>query len=195
MTDESTRHAMRRRPLLSPVFIVGAVAVVVLLIVAWVGAGYFQDPGMVIVTRHVEKADEPADNPGPSELGAFRADRLADMFEETGVDSVFASHLLRSFSTASPLARRISVPVHIYEAPDVAGLVARIDSEHRHDTVFVVGHSNTVPDIVEALSGQEVAPIDESRYGDLFVVIRPKWGRAQVFQYYMPAPVLPSDAR
>src|SRR3546814_13586359 len=46
----------------------------------------------------------------------------------------------------------------------------RLRRAHATGTVLVVGHSNTVPGIVSALCGCEVAPIDESDYGNLFEV-------------------------
>ncbi len=188
MTDDTTRHAMRRRPLVSPFLILGVLGVLVVLIAGWVAVGFMQSPGIVIVTRHVEKAGAPADNPGPSNVGQRRAEQLAEMFGESGVDAVFATHYLRSFATATPLAHHLGMPVHVYDAADTDVMLARINKEHRFDTVFVVGHSNTVPDIVRALSGKRVADIDEGRYGDIFLVIRPRWGRTVLIHYRMPAP-------
>jgi hypothetical protein len=41
---------------------------------------------------------------------------------------------------------------------------------HASGNVLVVGHSNTVPDIVAALCACEVAAIDEGTYGDRYDV-------------------------
>jgi len=188
MTDDTTRHAMRRQALLSPFLILGVLGVSAILLGAWVAVGFIKAPGIIIVTRHVEKAAIPADNPGPSEIGQRRAEQLAEMFGGSGVDAVFATHYLRSFATATPLAHRLAMPVHVYDAADTDAMLARINAEHRYETVFVVGHSNTVPAIVRTLSGKRVADIDEDRYGDIFLIVRPRWGRTVLIHYRMPAP-------
>jgi hypothetical protein len=51
---------------------------------------------------------------------------------------------------------------------DVAGLVARVRRER--GPVLVVGHSNTVPEIVAALGGAKPEPIPDSAYGDIWHV-------------------------
>ena len=190
MTDDTTRHAMRRRPLVSPFLILGVLGIFAALIGGWVAVGFVKAPGIVIVTRHVEKATLPSDNPGPSEVGQRRAEQLAEMFGDSAVDAVFATHYLRSFATATPLAHSLAMPVIVYDASDTHAMLARINAEHRYDTVFVVGHSNTVPVIVRALSGKRVADIDEGRYGDIFLIVRPRWGKTVLIHYRMPAPAV-----
>ena len=49
-------------------------------------------------------------------------------------------------------------------------------------TVLVVGHSNTVPAIVAALSGRTIDPIPDDRYGDVYVVVMPKTGAPRLMQ-------------
>ena len=49
-----------------------------------------------------------------------------------------------------------------------AALTAQLRRDHVSGTVLVVGHSNTVPDIVSALCGCAVSPLAESDYGDLY---------------------------
>ena len=51
--------------------------------------------------------------------------------------------------------------------------------------MVVVGHSNTVPEIVEALSGEDIGAISEDRYGDVYIVTRPKLGRASVTRIFV----------
>jgi len=46
-------------------------------------------------------------------------------------------------------------------------VIAKI-REHAEDTVFVVGHSNTVPAIIKALGGPDVT-IGDNEYDNLFI--------------------------
>jgi hypothetical protein len=57
-----------------------------------------------------------------------------------------------------------------YDPADTPGLVARMLADK--GPVLVVGHSNTVPEIVERLGGDRPAPLAETDYGDVWHV----WG-------------------
>lgn len=186
--DAGYRHALRRRPLFTPLFAVGALAGLAVLALAWGAYGLLQTPGTVIVVRHAEKAAVPGDDPPLSEAGRRRAEHLAALFAAANVDAIYASGYRRAIETATPLASRLSLPVQTYDAHDSAGLAASLARRHRGQAVLVVGHSNTVPEIVHALSGHEVGELAEDRYGDVFIVVRPKWGRATVTRIYQPAP-------
>jgi hypothetical protein len=65
------------------------------------------------------------------------------------------------------------VPVTEYPPDDTAGLVAKIKSAAKGG-VLVVGHSNTVPEILRALGVTETVTLGDGDFGDLFVVtLRP----------------------
>ena len=49
-------------------------------------------------------------------------------------------------------------------------------------TVLVVGHSNSIPDVIKMLGGNVVPTIDEKKFDDLFVVTVYANGRAKVVQ-------------
>src|SRR3546814_7399745 len=74
-------------------------------------------------------------------------------------------------SSDLPTAAVHDLSIISYDAEAPAEAVAeRLRRAHATGTVLVVGHSNTVPGIVSALCGCEVAPIDESDYGNMFEV-------------------------
>jgi broad specificity phosphatase PhoE len=58
----------------------------------------------------------------------------------------------------------------VYAANDVDPLVASIFADHRGEKVLVVGHSNTVPDIIEAAGGPALPDIDDGEFDNLFVL-------------------------
>jgi broad specificity phosphatase PhoE len=62
--------------------------------------------------------------------------------------------------------------------------------KHQGQTVLVVGHSNTVPAIVEALGAKRPGAICDSRYDDLFVVTIAGDGKANAVhaKYGEPSP-------
>ena len=56
-------------------------------------------------------------------------------------------------------------------------------------TVLVVGHSNTLPPLVQALTGLTVAPISDPVYDHFYVVVVPAGGGpARLFQSRYGAP-------
>lgn len=167
-----------------PLFAGAALLAIGVAVVGWAAVVVMQPPGTVIVVRHAEKAAAPADDPVLSPLGRGRAEALAEFLAPARIDAVYASQYQRTDATAAPLAARLSLPVQRYEADDVPGLVDALKRRHRGDTVLVVGHSNTVPEIVRELSGRDIGEITEDRYGDVFIVTVPRWGRATVTRLF-----------
>jgi hypothetical protein len=54
--------------------------------------------------------------------------------------------------------------------------------ERAGDSVLVIGHSNTVPEVIKMLGGDVVPKIDEKKFDDLFVVTVYGKGKAKVVQ-------------
>jgi broad specificity phosphatase PhoE len=137
----------------------------------------------IIVVRHAEKAAEPAADPPLTVAGAARAEALVDAVRGMPVRAVVSTDFARTRSTAAPLAARLGLTTEIVDARarDHARLVAEgVLARHRGETVVVVGHSNTVPDIVAALGAPKPANICDAEYDNLFVVRVPAAGAATV---------------
>ena len=118
------------------------------------------------VMRHLQKADGP--DPELSEEGQRNAGRLAERLAEAGVDSIYASTTRRARETAAPLAARLGLTIREYDPANTPALVERLLAER--GTVLVVGHSNTVPEIVERLGGTRPEPIAETDFGSIWFV-------------------------
>jgi broad specificity phosphatase PhoE len=132
-----------------------------------------------VVVRHAEKgADDPRD-PALTGAGRRRASALATQLADAPVVAVYATAFRRTQQTAAPIAARHGLMVRTYDAqqaPDA--FIDRLRGAHDHGTVVVVGHSNTVPGIVSTLCACAVAPIDESDYGNRYVVTIDAQGQA-----------------
>ena len=122
----------------------------------------------VIFTRHAEKAATPPKDPPLTEAGKRRAEALASMLADSGVEAIYTTELQRTQQTAAPLAARVHVTPTVLPAKDTAVLVKAIRARHS-GVVVVVGHSNTLPDIISALGGPKVE-ISDSQYDNLFVL-------------------------
>ena len=122
----------------------------------------------VFVVRHAEKASDSSERDVPlSEEGKARAERLAAMLKDAGVTAIYSTDTVRTRSTAEPLARAGSRTVRIYS--DVAALADALKREPEA-VVLVVGHSNTVPQLLSALGVREKIEIGDREYDRLFVV-------------------------
>ncbi|MBV9931500.1 MAG: histidine phosphatase family protein [Alphaproteobacteria bacterium] len=122
----------------------------------------------VFVMRHLQK--EAGADPGLSAEGRRNAERLAGWFGKHPPRAIYVSATRRARETAAPLAARLHLAPKDYPPTDVAGLVARVREER--GPVLVVGHSNTVPEIVAALGGARPAAIPDDSYGDIWHVGR-----------------------
>lgn len=120
------------------------------------------------VVRHLQKAE--GQDPGLSAEGARNAERLASRFGDDRPAAIYVSTTRRARETAAPLAARLGLTLKEYDPRDTPGLVARVKAEA--GTVVVVGHSNTVPEIVARLGGARPADLAETDYGDIFRVRR-----------------------
>ena len=64
----------------------------------------------------------------------------------------------------------LGVQVTVVPSKDTAGLIQQVKAATGN--VLVVGHSNTVPDVIKALGVAEPVTIAESEFDNLFIVSR-----------------------
>ena len=150
----------------------------------------------IVVVRHAEKSTDDPRDPTLSAAGQERAKDLSGVLQNAGVTDVYVTQYKRTRQTAEPLARQngisiIERPVNNENSATYAqSLAQEILTRSVGKGVLVVGHSNTVPGIVAALSGTTVPPIADAEYDHLFVVIVPAMGSPRLMQlrFGLPAP-------
>jgi broad specificity phosphatase PhoE len=120
------------------------------------------------VVRHMQKAQ--GDDPSLTDEGRRNAEALAEMLADEGIVAVFATPTRRAMETGAPLAKRLGIAVTPYDARNPDSLVQSVAAAA--GPVLVVGHSNTVPDLVARFGAARPAPMSEESYGTLFVVAR-----------------------
>jgi len=124
----------------------------------------------VILVRHAERADQSKDS-ALSEAGRARARSLATLLSQTGINAIYASQYQRTVKTAEPLAALLKIPVQTMPAAETKALVARLRSQHKSDIVLVVGHSDTVPELLHLLGGPANETIEDFDFGNVYVVV------------------------
>ena len=120
----------------------------------------------VYVMRHLQKADGP--DPALSEEGQRNAAGLVSRFCKTRLRAIYVSTTRRARETAAPLVADRKLETKKYDPSDTPALVSRVLAER--GPVLVVGHSNTVPEIVERLGGARPASLQDTDYGDIWLV-------------------------
>ena len=148
-------------------------------------------PTTVFLVRHAERADAPREDPPLLETGTARAQSLARILAKSGIKAIYTSQYLRTKATAEPLAKQLGIASvaislkttaanpRVVTAESIQEIVEKI-LQRPGENALVIGHSNSVPDVIKALGGDVVPVIDEKEFDDLFVVTVYAKGKARV---------------
>ena len=123
---------------------------------------------LIFVVRHAEKVTTGGDNPDLSVAGQKRADALARILKDSQITAVFVTEFKRTQETAAPTARAAHLSPIVLPANDVPGLVAKLRA--LNGNALVVGHGNTIPDLMKALGITTPISIPDDDYTEIFVV-------------------------
>ena len=145
----------------------------------------------VFLIRHAEREDEPRQDPPLKKEGAARSMELARLLGAANVKTILTSQFARTKQTAEPLATKLGVtstqislklnpanPRQIAEE-SIREVVDKILAR-AGENALVVGHSNSIPDVIKMLGGDVVPTIDEKKFDDLFIVTVYAKGKAKV---------------
>jgi len=131
-------------------------------------------PDVVILVRHAEKAADPGNDPALSAAGAQRALDLAQALAGLRVNAIVTTQYRRTLETAGPLARTLGVQPIVIESRrgDTPGHVHALAEAVRAQSgaVLVVGHSNTVTELLAALGGPNLPGLCETSFHHAFVL-------------------------
>lgn len=112
----------------------------------------------------------PEDNPILTEQGKSRAQELIRILGDTGIQAIYTSQYVRTRLTAEPIAKQLSIPIREIDALKTPDLVSEVLTKNTGQVVLIVGHSNSVPEIIEAFGGPAMDEIDETQFDNLFVL-------------------------
>jgi phosphohistidine phosphatase SixA len=172
---------MRRRPFFFPLILPVLMFIAVVVAAAWLFDA--RATTVVFIVRNAETEASADPDPELSVDGRERAARLAKMLSKAqpvrGIDAIFASEFRRTHQTVTPLSETLALPVNLVPSATWADLPRRITRQHRGEYVLVAGSSATVPQLVEALSGEKVT-LREDEYDAMFIVFVPQISRTKV---------------
>ena len=132
-------------------------------------ATYANAAPVVFIVRHAEKASNGGNDPDLSVQGRKRADALAQVLKDSKITSVLVTEFKRTQETAAPTARAAQVSPTVVPASDIGALVQKLRA--LNGNALVVGHGNTIPDLLRALGIATTVSIPEDDYTEIFAVL------------------------
>ena len=124
-------------------------------------------PGMIYLVRHGEKAA--GKDPELTAQGRLRAQNIATTLQRADIQAIFSTPTTRTLQTAQPLAHQLKLPVQQYAAEAPKALVDKVKS--LRGAVLVVGHSNTLSELVTLFGGAPGTEIADDEYDRLYQLI------------------------
>jgi broad specificity phosphatase PhoE len=124
---------------------------------------------VVFIVRHAEKASAGGKDPELSVEGQKRADALANILKDSQITAVFVTEFKRTQDTAAPTARAAHIIPTVIPANDIGVLAEKLRA--LDGNALVVGHGNTIPDLLKALGIATPVSIPENDYAEIFAVL------------------------
>jgi broad specificity phosphatase PhoE len=125
------------------------------------------------VVRHAEKETQVMTGDPPlSPKGIMQSKDLEAKLRDAHIRHIYSTNYKRTMSTADPLSKALGIPVEQYDPSNSQAIVDKI-KKFKDGNILVVGHSNTVDDLVNALMNQKLmSDLPDSEYGYLYVVTK-----------------------
>ncbi len=179
------------------------IQIIIIYTLIAVGLAWFfesQSTTTIIFVRHAEKAAVGGDDPPLSEAGERRVEELTRLLLDVdviaGIDAVYSTPYQRTQQTAQPVADALDLPINTYDASDTEDFLDTILREEKGRIVLVVGHSNTVPDMIANLGGhKEVPDIAEDEYDNIYFLSIPWFGKTKTIRMRFGEPYVPAVAQ
>jgi broad specificity phosphatase PhoE len=134
------------------------------------------EPSAIYLVRHGEKLTGSSD-PELSPQGQARARAIAAILHRAGITAIFSTPTLRTRQTAAPLAQQTGLTVQAYEPGTPKALVEKVRG--LSGAVVVVGHSNTLPELVKLFGGAPGAEIADDEFDRLYQLLPGADGRVR----------------
>lgn len=144
--------------------ITGLVFVIVLQV------SYAQTITTFILVRHAEKAAEGGSDPELTPEGEKRAEAFAALFDKTEITTIYSTNYKRTHNTVKPLSLKKNIGINNYAFIKHEALNDLI-KENSGGTIVIAGHSNTIPEIANALVGaKRFEQFADDDYGNILVI-------------------------
>lgn len=134
----------------------------------------------IYLLRHAEKANDGTADPGLSEAGKERAKRLGEYFRDKDVSNYYSTNYKRASETASTIVANAkfhqsadlnTINIGFKKYDPMTFSLNDVAQKHKGESIVIVGHSNTIPTLVNNLIGERKYPdMQESEFGNLYII-------------------------
>ncbi len=121
--------------------------------------------------RHAEKVriDAADVNPDLNERGYQRAENWKKVLQHISFDAIYSTNYSRTLKTAEPISKISNLEPIIYNPSKFDYELFK--TENKGKNVLIVGHSNTIPQFVNALINQQkYLEMDDDDFSGLFII-------------------------
>ncbi len=189
--SDQDRRRKRRRRRIQAIIIYAGIAI---------GLAWFfesQATTTIIFVRHAEKELNSGDDPALSDAGRRRVTeltrQLVDADVVAGIDAIYTTPFRRSQETARQLAEALNLQMNTYDAADRETVLETILKSHKGKIILVVGHSDTLPELIANLGASKNVPaIDEFEYDNIYIISIPWFGKTKTIRLRFGEPYRPS---
>lgn len=122
----------------------------------------------IFIVRHAEKAESTGNDQDLSEAGRARAEALAYILKDAKITGIYTTEFKRTQQTAAPLARALGLETIVHPA-QATEFATKLRSAAGN--ALVVGHSNTIPELIKELGIDTPIKLTDHDYDNLFVVV------------------------
>lgn len=142
-------------------------------------------PGIttIYIVRHAEKdvSDPRNQDPDLSAEGRERAEALAAKLKGIKLDAAFATKYKRTAQTANNSLKNSNIKIQTYDAHDFRGIAELVKTKHSGQKVLIVGHSNTVLELIEAFGvSRPLVALSDDDYDFFFELRMDQKGKAEL---------------
>ena len=121
--------------------------------------------------RHAEKVrvDSTDVNPDLNERGYQRTENWKKILQHVSFDAIYSTDYNRTLKTVAPIAKTSNLELILYDPLKVDYQL--FQTKNKGKNVLIVGHSNTIPQFVNALIKQQKYPeIDDAEFSHLYMI-------------------------
>ena len=176
--------------------------IAILYVAAAIGLAWFfesQATTTIIFVRHAEKDLSVTEDPGLTKAGERRVFELTRQMRDAdvvaGIDAIYSTSYKRNMDTVKPLAEVLGLPIFEYNKNEHEQVLERILSNHKGKIILVVGHSDTLADLMAELGASKSVPkIEDTEYDNLYIVSIPWFGKTKTIRLRYGAPYDPDES-
>lgn len=136
---------------------------------------------LLFIIQHAE-TDTIGLDPGLSSAGDRRAQRLGVLLENSSVAHYYTTHFRRTYLTLLPLIEKRPGEISRYEPDDQKLFVDQLLFK-KGKSALVVGHEDTLPELLDLIWDGKVVPLAGEEYGNFIIAETVENGAITLYKF------------